>query len=128
MFSTLFDYKRSNSWILTQFDKNEAPVKLNEMIQQYQGYSLREEDLNSIHSKYHLQSDSGLYNEYKLPFEEYGRYQSEFTSVAFGGNSHSADFTELAMFGPGSEVMKPFMQNTDIHYFLLKAAEVEDKI
>lgn len=127
MFSTLFDYKRSNSWIMTKFDKNDAPLKLNDMIQEFQGYALKEDALNSIHSKYHLQSDSGLYNEYKLPFEEYGRYQSEFTSVAFGGNSHSADFTELAMFGPGSEVMKPFMQNTEIHYFLLKAAEVEDK-
>jgi alkaline phosphatase len=30
------------------------------------------------------------------------------------------------MFGPGSDKMKPFMKNTELHYFMLEAAEVED--
>jgi alkaline phosphatase len=40
---------------------------------------------------------------------------------------HSADYSEVAMFGPGSEKMKSFMKNTDMHTFLLMAAEVENK-
>lgn len=127
MFSTLFEYQRSNSWILNQFNKNDTPQVLNDMILTYQGYSLDEESLKSVHSKYHLQSDSGLYNEYKLPFEEYARYQSKQTSVAFGGDSHTADYTELAMFGPGSQDMKSFMLNTEMHSFLLDKAGVENK-
>jgi len=31
----------------------------------------------------------------------------------------------LAMYGPGSEKLTPFMRNTDIHNFLLEAAEVK---
>ena len=64
---------------------------------------------------------------YKLPFKEFAVFSAEHTSVAFGGMDHSADFTELAMFGPGSERLKPFMKNTDMHYFMLEVAEVENK-
>ena len=42
-------------------------------------------------------------------------------------SDHSADYTELAMFGPGSQELKPFIKNTDLHYFMLKTAEVENK-
>ena len=37
---------------------------------------------------------------------------------------HSSDYTELGMYGPGSERLKPFMRNTDMHNFLLDVAEV----
>ena len=40
---------------------------------------------------------------------------------------HSADYVEVAMFGPGNHLHKPFMKNTDMHYLLLEAAEVENK-
>ena len=39
---------------------------------------------------------------------------------------HSADYVELAMYGPGSELLQPFVKNTDLHYLMLKAAEVEN--
>jgi alkaline phosphatase len=53
--------------------------------------------------------------------------QKERTSVGWIGTDHSADFTEIAMFGPGSEQHKPFIKNTDLHYFMLAVAEVENK-
>jgi alkaline phosphatase len=31
------------------------------------------------------------------------------------------------MFGPGSDKLKPFVKNTDLHYMMLEAAEVENK-
>jgi len=33
----------------------------------------------------------------------------------------------LAVYGPGSHLLKPFMQNTEMHHLMLQAAEVEDK-
>jgi len=33
---------------------------------------------------------------------------------------HSADYVELAMFGPGSEKLKPFVKNFELHNFLLE--------
>lgn len=40
--------------------------------------------------------------------------------------SHSADYVELAMFGPRSDLLKPFIKNTDLHYLMLEAAEVDN--
>ena len=39
---------------------------------------------------------------------------------------HSADYSETAMFGPGSHLLKPYLKNTDLHYLMLEAAEVEN--
>ena len=39
---------------------------------------------------------------------------------------HSSDYVELAMFGPGSDLLKPFIKNTDLHFLMLEAAEVEN--
>jgi len=35
---------------------------------------------------------------------------------------HSGDYVELAMFGPGSELLKPLVKNTDLHQLMLRAA------
>jgi len=40
---------------------------------------------------------------------------------------HSADYVELAMYGPGSEKLKPFVKNTDLHNFMLEATGVAVK-
>jgi len=39
---------------------------------------------------------------------------------------HSADYVELAMYGPGSHLLKPFIKNTELHYLMLEAAEIEN--
>lgn len=53
------------------------------------------------------------------------QWQTSYTGVGWAGTGHSADFVELAMLGPGSEMMNPFVRNTDLHNFMLEAAEVE---
>ncbi len=126
-FEKLFKFKHTNDWVLMGFGKDENISELKDRIKSNQGYDLTQEQLKFIYEKYNVQSSDGVYNEYKLPFKEYGAFQSALTSVAFGSMDHSADYTELAMFGPGSERMKPFMRNTDIHTFLLEVAEVENK-
>lgn len=126
-FEKLFDFKHTNDWILMGFDRESATAALAERVEGYQGYELKEEQLTFIINKFREQEAEGIYNSYKLPFKEYAQYQQTHTSVAFGGMEHTADYTELAMFGPGSERMKPFMINTDLHYFMLEVAEVENK-
>lgn len=126
-FEKLFNYKHTNDWILMGFDKDSSATTLAERVVLHQGYELKSDQLSFIINKYKEQAAEGVYNSYKLPFKEYAQFQQEHTSIAFGGMEHSADFTELAMFGPGSERMKPFMINTDMHYFLLEVAEVENK-
>jgi alkaline phosphatase len=126
-FDKLFNFKHTNDWILMGFDRESSSAALAERVEGYQGYVLKEDQLTFIINKFREQEAEGIYNSYKLPFKEYAQYQQTHTSVAFGGMEHSADYTELAMFGPGSERMKPFMINTDLHYFMLEVAEVENK-
>ena len=126
-FEKLFHFKFTNNWVLMGHQKDGSVAELVERIHLAQGYKMNDDQIKFVFDKYQAQSSEGTYNEYKLPFREYAMYQSEHTSCAFGGTEHSADFTELAMFGPGSEKMKPFMKNTDMHTFLLNVAHVENK-
>ena len=126
-FEKLFTFKYTNNWVLMGHKRDASIYELADRIYLAQGYKMNENQLKFVFDKFQSQTSEGTYNEYKLPFKEYALYQSEHTSVAFGGTDHSADYTELAMFGPGCEKMKPFMRNTDIHTFLLKVAEVENK-
>jgi alkaline phosphatase len=126
-FESLFTFKHTNDWILMGTKREDDSTNLIEKVKQYQGYALQSDQAQIIMNKYKDQSVDGVYNAYKLPFKEYASFASEHTSVAFGGTDHSADFTELAMFGPGSERLKPFMKNTNMHYFMLEVAEVENK-
>jgi alkaline phosphatase len=58
----------------------------------------------------------------KLPFA-FVEMQKKTNSVGWISMHHSADY-ELA---PGSDLLKPFVKNTDLHYLMLEAAEVENK-
>ena len=72
-------------------------------------------------------SEDGLYNARHLPFEAFSKIQKQHNSVGWISMDHSADYVELALFGPGSDLLKPFIKNTDLHYLMLEAAEVENK-
>ena len=71
--------------------------------------------------------EDGLYNYKKLPFKAYSEIQKKHNNVGWISMDHSGDYVELAMFGPGSELLKPFVQNIDLHYLMLQASiEKED--
>ncbi|MNY62454.1 hypothetical protein D3C86_1992640 [compost metagenome] len=67
-----------------------------------------------------------MYNDAKLPFYEMAKMQVKHTSVGWAGMDHAADFVEIAMFGPGSEQLKPLIKNTELHNMMLQAAEVAE--
>ncbi|MEC8682436.1 MAG: alkaline phosphatase, partial [Bacteroidota bacterium] len=73
-----------------------------------------------------LVAEDGLYNPRHLPFGVLADIQKRYNSVGWISMQHSADYVELAMYGPGSELLQPFVKNTDLHYLMLKAAEVEN--
>jgi alkaline phosphatase len=41
--------------------------------------------------------------------------------VAFTGPNHTSDFVEVTALGPGSELLKPFVDNTDLHALTIAA-------
>jgi alkaline phosphatase len=61
-----------------------------------------------------------------MPFKLLSEIQKKYTNVGWIGDNHSADYVELAMYGPGSENLTTFVKNTDLHNFMLVAAGVND--
>jgi len=119
-FESLFRYTRTNDWILRQTKNTDSVNEFADRVRSFQGYDIQVDHAATILKAYQDMPEGKEYDEYKLPFKAYGLRQAEFTNVAFGGMDHTADFSELAMFGPGSEQLPAFLKNTDLHHYLLK--------
>jgi alkaline phosphatase len=128
-FDSIQKYTRTNEWILNNIHHDSTTAKVREVIEFGNGTTISEEDAKTVLSYYNdiQKGEDGLYNYKKLPFKAFGEMQKKTNSVGWISMDHSADYVELAMYGPGSELLKPFVKNTDLHYLMLQAAEVENK-
>src|SRR5690606_23744891 len=104
-------------------------AQVRELVEHCNGKTISEEDARTLLGYYTglTKEESGLYNYRKVPFKALSEIQKKTNSVGWISMDHSGDYVELAMFGPGSELLKPFVKNTDLHYLMLAAAEVENK-
>lgn len=118
-------FKHSNDWVLNQIKPNDTAAHLIALIHDAQGYAISNEQAKDILTHYEKLDGGGLYNVRKLPFELFGKIQSNYTSVNWGSMEHSADYVELAAFGPGSTLMNPFVRNTELHNLMLNATGVK---
>jgi alkaline phosphatase len=127
-FDSLFNYKHTNEWILNGFGKETTISQVKERIEYANNFAPTDEEASLLLSYYtNLKSEEGLYNARKLPFKVLGEIQKQHNSIGWISMQHSADYVEIAMFGPGSDLLTPFIKNTDLHYLMLDAAEVENK-
>ena len=106
-FDRIQHFKQTNDWILNNINKNFTSSQVIERIEAAQGYAIKKAEADSLLSSYIKQDADGLYNTAKLPFKQLGLIQSSYISVNFASTDHSGDYVELAMFGPGSESLKP---------------------
>ncbi|MGB4772310.1 MAG: alkaline phosphatase [Chitinophagaceae bacterium] len=127
-FDRIQQFKHTNDWMLQAINKSSTPLQVRELFHSEQGLVLKEEDAKSIVQHYQNLDETGVYNPRKLPFKMLSQLQFEHTSVGWGSMDHSADFVELTMVGPGSELLSPFVRNTDLHNLMLKAAGVMEHI
>jgi alkaline phosphatase len=37
---------------------------------------------------------------------------------------HSGDYVEVAAYGPGSQLLQPYIKNTDLHHLMLEASPI----
>ncbi|WP_372793728.1 alkaline phosphatase [Lutibacter sp.] len=127
-FDTVQNYKHTNDWILNGFGKETSLSQVKERIEYANNFAVSDEEAKLILSYYTaIKSEDGLYNARHLPFAVLAEIQKQYNSIGWISMQHSADYVELSMFGPGSDLLKPFIKNTDLHYLMLEAAEVENK-
>ena len=128
-FDSIQKYTKTNEWILNNIHPDSTVAHVRETIDFANGGTIAEEDAKTILSYYNglSKQEDGLYNYKKLPYKAFAEMQKKNNSVGWISMEHSSDYVELAMFGPGSELLKPFIKNTDLHFMMLQAAEVENK-
>ncbi|MDO4727748.1 MAG: alkaline phosphatase [Bacteroidota bacterium] len=126
-FDAVRHYIHSNEWILNQFSENSTIEQIISTIKKANGFEITQEQAQRLLSYYQNieRSEDGLYNYKKLPYKSFSLIQQEYNSVGWIGMDHSSDYVELAMFGPGSQNLKPFIKNTDLHYFMLEVCGVK---
>jgi alkaline phosphatase len=125
MFDTLLNYRQTNDWVLYGIEKNFQTNQVIDRVQKAQNILLTNTEAKSILEDYTSQNSDGLYNAYKLPFRKLAQIQQNHTSIGWSGMDHTADYVELAMFGPGSGLLSPYIKNTDLHKIMLEAAGLE---
>lgn len=126
-FDSIQNYKHTNDWILNGFGKETTTSQVKERIEYANNFGVTDEEATLILSYYNtIKSEDGLYNARHLPFKALAKIQKQHNAVGWISQHHSSDYVELAMFGPGSDLLKPFIKNTDLHYLMLEAAEVEN--
>jgi alkaline phosphatase len=121
-FDQIQHFKHTNEWILSGIDKNTSRASLIDKIVEAQGYHISKEEASVVLKHYQSLDEAGIYNPRKLPYRELAQVQTAYTSVGWASMDHSADYVELAMFGPGSELLNPFVRNFELHHLMLKAA------
>lgn len=129
-FDSIQKYTHTNEWILNSIKPHDTIAQVREIVESANKTTISEEDAKTILGFYDgltKEEESGLYNYKKLPFKTFAQIQQKTNSVGWISMDHSADYVELAMFGPGSDLLKPFVKNTDLHYLMLQAAAIENK-
>ena len=124
-FDHIQHFKHTNEWILNQVNKSTAVAAVREIIAEAQGIYLKTEEAKLLVEHYGLINEVDLYNPRKLPYKLLADIQRQYTQVGWASMDHTADFVELVMYGPGSEVLPPFLLNYELHNFMLKAAEMD---
>ncbi len=125
-FNSIANYKYTNEYILNAIHADFNLQQIKDWIYQTNKISLTDEEAKYLLSFYSglEKQEAGLYNYKKLPFKAYSEIQKKHNNVGWISMDHSGDYVELAMYGPGSEMLKPFVQNIELHNLMLKAAAV----
>ncbi|PZR28390.1 MAG: alkaline phosphatase [Citrobacter freundii] len=124
-FDMLRHFRHSNDWILNGIDRNFFPQQVIERVEYATGMALKKEEATTLLASY-SSNETGIYNPRHLPFKYLADLQRTYTSVGWASMDHSADFVELALYGPGSQLLPPFVKNTDLHFLMLQAAGIPD--
>ncbi|PWN67177.1 alkaline phosphatase [Chryseobacterium oncorhynchi] len=124
-FNSISAYQYSNEYILNKIHKDFSIKDIKEWIYEGNKLTLNDDEAKHLLSFYNgLEKEEGLYNYKKLPFKLYSEIQKSRNSVGWISMDHSGDYVEVAAYGPGSELLLPFIKNTDLHYLMLKASSI----
>lgn len=127
-FDGLQKYRQTNEWILNGISPDSTLSSVKERIDAATGGTISDDNAKIILSYYKdlNRQEDGLYNYKKIPFKAFAEMMTKSNSIGWNSMDHTGDLVEVALFGPGSHLLKPFIKNIDLHYLMLEAAEIEN--
>lgn len=125
-FNSISNYLYTNEYILNAIHPDFNLQQMKDWIYETNKIRLADDEAKHLLSFYSglEKQEAGIYNYKKLPFKAYSEIQKKHNSVGWISMDHSGDYVEAAVYGPGKELLPPFIKNTDLHYLMLKAAQV----
>ncbi len=126
-FDSIQNHRQTTNWIRWGLNEDSSLSEIRERVEYATGYEITEEQADL-----YRQSERGTYR------AAYGRMNStsavmgqiiaNYCDVNWVSGSHTADYVELASFGPGSEAINGFVKNTQLFDVMTEAAGVSEYI
>lgn len=110
--------------ILNGFDEEQDVAAWEARIHEFLGVTLVDRE-KQILGDYLHKKNVVPYARYQTPFNFLGQLLANHSQVGWVGNTHTSDYVELLMYGPGSEMLPNFIRNDQVHHYLVARLGLE---
>ncbi len=126
-FDRIQEFKHTNNWVLAGLSEESTINQIRERIEEATGIHITGKQAVALQDSYRGVYEA-VYSMMNRPSQVLGQIMANYTSVNWVGSAHTADYVELAAFGPGSEAIGAFTKNTELFDVMTEAAGVEVEV
>ena len=112
-FARLVDVQQSFPVILKELNKQTASIRMNQVIQQSTGYAVPDKKAELL-ARFLDKKTEALNDSLASQAEQLGQLLANYVGVGWASSSHTADYVPLVAQGPGAELFRGFIRNTDV--------------
>jgi len=123
-FDKILEFNKSAETILNEIHRDQKPAELIDFIKSSSSIILSQEDARTILGHYEKLKSKEDYNYSNMPYLQFAKILEPHINVGWATSRHTAEFVELAIYGPASEALPPFLLNTDLHHYMVKACGI----
>lgn len=126
-FDHLQRFRHTNTWIRSELNRDSSIRAIRERIEYATGYEVPQDQAEDFLAS--MKGDfRATYNRMSGPSSVLGQILANYTDVNWVSGSHTADYVELASYGPGSEAINGFVVNTELFDVMTQAAGVLESV
>ena len=101
-----------------------SPQEIARIIREMTGYKVSSRRAGLLRP-FLINKGDPLYEMMKSEVCALGQIMANYHALAFTGNAHTSDFVPIAALGPGAELFRGFIRNTDVFYNYLALAGID---
>ena len=123
-FDRLAEFRHTNNWFLPQLDETSSINRIRELVEYATKIEIRRDEAETLRRAYAGDYEN-LHRMMSRPWPVMGQILANYLAFNWVGTSHTADYVELAVLGPGSDRIGPITRNTDLFHLMVEMADVE---